>query len=193
MPRLTTKKLKEKGRVRGSEFAELAGVTRQNINNLRSKGELHQDEDGLYDLSHPANALYLTNPRNRKANSDNQTRRDDPEYAEARGTKDALDREKLQEQINGLRLKNQEKRNELIPRDLVAVAFAKIHAIDSSQFGNLGQNLAPEIMAIGAITDETKEIEIQSAIDRAVWSVLRNAKKLTDNFMKAYADKGGDE
>ena len=182
--RLTAKKLEDKGRVTGAKFAELAGVTRQNINNLRSKGELTQGEDGLYDLTDPKNMLYLANPRNRKANSDAQTHREDTEYEGTRNTKEALELEKLQEQTYKIRLENQKRRGELIPRELVHKYIAKVHAIDQTQLHNLGIDLSPKIAALCGINDESKELEIQAKIEDAIYRVTDSAKRMMDKFLK---------
>jgi hypothetical protein len=55
---------------------------------------------------------------------------------------------KLQEQIEELRIKNQQKRGALISKKIVVKVFNRIYNIDESQFKSIGVNVSPKISAV---------------------------------------------
>jgi hypothetical protein len=179
--------------IKKAEFATLCGTTRQNINGLVKKGTLVETETGDIDTDHPKNKIYRNKHAERGRNAAAQKGVQDPKYIEDKESEAELKLQMLIKKNRKLDIENEEKLGILIHRDTVAQYVAKIHAIDQTQFYNLGQNLAPEITALCGINDEGKEIEIQAAIEDAVYRVTDNAKRLMDKFLRDLKIEEGGE
>jgi hypothetical protein len=166
-----------------AEFAKEAGVQRQNIFNLIKSGRLTANADNKLDRYDPRNFEYLQDKEQRARKSNEQTKDEGPNYLADAQSLDELKKKTERQRGIKLEIENKTKRNELVTRDSVKRVFAKSHMIDETMFKNLGQNCAPNIMAIGGIVEDSKQIEIQAEIDDAVHRILSSAKKLMDDFL----------
>jgi hypothetical protein len=166
------------------DFGDLAGTSKQNIGQLITKGTLEVNDDGLLDTWNQKNHVYLLGSEQRKSKVAGHKAESYPQPTE--GSLDELKKKTEKQRGIKLEIENKTKRNELIPRESVARILARLHMIDETMFKNLGQNCAPDIMAIGGIVEDSKQIEIQANIDDAVHRILNSAKKQMDDFLNEF-------
>lgn len=124
----------------------------------------------------------------------------------------ALKKEKLEEEIEKIKIHNQQGRGSLIEKKLVELLFGKMYQIDVDQIKPLGNDISPKIIAIineknkqkaKEITenlklkdDRKKEIEsilnagereiktkIISVFEDTIGSILKNIQSEIDNFL----------
>jgi len=128
--------------------------------------------------------------------------------------KHELDRILTEEKIEEKRIKNEQLRATLIPKDLVEKVFFRIHSIDDTQFKTIGINTNSKIESVygadnirkvtqilelfGAKPDDKKKsdvqkileegeagrtLEINSIMEDATGSILKNIKREIDDFL----------
>lgn len=71
-----------------------------------------------------------------------------------------LKKKKLEAQIEEIKIKNQQKRGALIPKNLVVRIFNKIYAIDEDMLKPIGVDISPKISAIYNSANAAKTTEI---------------------------------
>ena len=102
--------------------------------------------------------------------------------------------DKLRSYETGLKIQQdrQAKRGELIPRDLVAAVFGKLHSIDSSQLKNLEERLLPLICSVAGFSDDDpRALKIQKIINKETSQALKHAKRLTGKFLASNPEPHG--
>jgi len=95
-----------------------------------------------------------------------------------------LERLKIISAIETARVKTDEKRSHLIPRELVERVFGKLYSIDANEFKNLGMNLSPAIAAITENDSPKITALINEAIDKEAYSILSNIKRKINDFLE---------
>lgn len=111
-----------------------------------------------------------------------RTRDDGGELGVLRGD---LDKEKIQEQIIQLRIKNDQQRHRLIDRSLIERLLGRMSAIDNAQFLQYGDKLAPEIAGICKVTDPAVEAKIRERLQAEAYDTLAHIQRLIDEFLAA--------
>ena len=99
-------------------------------------------------------------------------------------TKNALDVQKTLEQVKHLQVKTSKERGELISRDIVKLAFAKLFKVDTGELRTLGAKLAPDIASIFGISDDAKILEAKEYIEEEVFVVLKHIKRIYADALK---------
>ena len=79
---------------------------------------------------------------------------------------------KIVEQIRDLQLKREQKRLELIPRELIRKFLSRLFLIDRNEFLTFAEKLAPEIAAICGVTSQEKVLEIGKLIEKETYKTL---------------------
>jgi len=95
----------------------------------------------------------------------------------------SLKNEKLQEELNKVRLDNQKKRGELIERTLVQKFIHGIHEIDNGQWKTLGLKISSDVAAVLGIDEDEKVRSICDLIDKEVMGVLNLIKREQNSFL----------
>jgi phage terminase Nu1 subunit (DNA packaging protein) len=172
-----------------TEFADLCGVTRQNIFLKIKDGKLFHNKRGKVDLRIKANLEYWRNHETRAENSKQQkpsSENPDPSNADSL---DSLRKENLRLKNESEKLKNQARRGEVVETEDVKRLFARMYTIDQTGFLNMAEKIAPELMAIAGMTDESKEVEFRSAIEKAVYVVLDQSARELEKTVKEWDDR----
>lgn len=94
-----------------------------------------------------------------------------------------LDKQKIQEQIIQLQIKNDQQRHRLVSRELVERLVGRISAIDNAQFLQYGDKLAPEICGICGITDPATEARVRERLQAEAYDTLAHIQRLIDEFL----------
>ena len=89
-----------------------------------------------------------------------------------------LEKERIAETVEKLRIDNEKKRGETIPKILIKRYITRLHSIDENQFKTLGINVSPKISAVynSSNTDKIK-------------SILELIGKKSDNSLKKELNK----
>lgn len=140
--------------------------------NGKEQVDLDGDATILFLDSHSKNKLKESSPKEHENTPPLKTKetKNTTETVDARsekvrkkyGTeeKHILEKQKLVENIDKLRIDNEKKRGSLIPKILIERVFSRLYSIDENQFKALGINVSPKISAVynSANTDKTKLI-----------------------------------
>ena len=101
----------------------------------------------------------------------------------------SLDKLRIFEVAKKTQQDREQKRGELIPREIVASLFSKLHAIDAQQMRTLEERLIPTLCSVAGIADDDpKVIKIQKAINKETTQILRHIQRLIDTFLKKYVE-----
>lgn len=134
--------------------------------------------------------------------------------------KHELEKRKLILGNEKLEIENGKKRGKLIKKDLVQKVFGRIYSIDENQFKTIGMTVAPKITAAFGEANQKKSIEIlklfksdsiekkkeivkilnaggpdrileiRKILEDAVWTILKNIKRLIDKFLQDVKELG---
>lgn len=99
-----------------------------------------------------------------------------------------LDAVKVIEQIHQLRVRTDAQRQRLIVRELVARAFSKIVAVETGQFLQYANKLAPEIAGMIGANDPAIEAKIRERIETEAYDTLAHIQRITDELLASVAD-----
>jgi hypothetical protein len=98
-------------------------------------------------------------------------------------SKQDADIAKIREQITALQLKNEQLRDELVPRDTVKRVFSEIYSVESTELMSLGDRISPEIAAMAAVEKPETVIAIGQLIKSEVSRSLTHVDGLIDRFL----------
>lgn len=96
------------------------------------------------------------------------------------------DIKKIIEQVRMLILKREEKRRELIPRDIVRRLFSEVYSIEGTEMKTLGTKIAPDIAAACGVDDPEKIIQIDERIEKEVYKIMSHVKRKIDNSLRSW-------
>lgn len=99
------------------------------------------------------------------------------------------DLKKIIEQVKLLELRREEKRKQLIPRDLVRNILSKMYIIENNEFKPLGTRVAPDIAAICEVDDPAKILLIDERIEAEVYKILEHMKIEINRFLKKQEER----
>ena len=103
--------------------------------------------------------------------------------------KASLDKLRIFEVARKTKQDREQKRGDLIPRELVASLFSKIQAIDSGEWRTLEERLIPTLCSVaGLADDDPRMLKIQKAINKETTRILRHTQLLVDKFLVAHAE-----
>jgi hypothetical protein len=89
-------------------------------------------------------------------------------------TKSALEIEKLEEGNEKLRIDNEKKRGNLIPKILIKRVFSRLFSIHENQFKSLGVKITPAISAVYNDSNQQKTLEILESIGKEKDKALKS-------------------
>lgn len=156
------------------QIKELTGLSKQAVSKACKAGHItmvYSDGKKMVDLDghltvewlkrHPAQTapavnqpvlpIIKTPPQNDSSN---------PSGLPSTGETKKLQNEKLEEQIEDLKIKNQQKRADLIPKKLVVTVFNRIYSIDENQLKPIGVNVMPKISSVYNESNSVKAKEL---------------------------------
>ena len=179
-------KEKEETKFTQKAFARKCGLSKQAINKAihSSPPTLVLNSQDKIDIEFPTNRAYLENAEKHLSKKRAQTKEEPSTDGEK--TLDELNKEKKAEDIVKVRIDNQRKLNELVPREDAKKVFSEMYTIHQTGFLNMGRSLTPLIMAICEVTAPGKEVEISEAVTTAVYQHLARIKLEINNFLKEY-------
>jgi hypothetical protein len=163
-------------------LADRIGCARQNVTRAIRDGQLVKNAAGRIDADHPSNVEWIASRRGmRDAAAPACTSTgalpvgSGPDRAE-------LERAKLAEQIAMMKQKRDAARGLLISTDMTTRVFAKIFAINQSEFVPLAGKMAVEAAAIcGADSDENVRA-IREYGETECWKIIAHCKRLINDF-----------
>lgn len=191
-------------------FAKRAGISRQAVYQLIRDGKLVQTTKGKLDVNNPTNKEYLSNkkhgikkpetkaikadkakPEDKKpsTNQDDQPKDYNPEDLNTISHTSA-NKLKTIEGIRKIQIANDTARLELVSRDSVKMILSKLYQIDVNQWRTLGPNLSPEIAAIVGTDDNETMLKISDAIDKEAFTILKQVKRILNDFLKDIKSDG---
>jgi hypothetical protein len=103
-----------------------------------------------------------------------------PEYVKSMKSVEALRAEKLQEEIDKLRLQNEKQRGELVPVELIKPVFIQFSKSVTTAFQNEAENILIEIGHKKKLTREEQSdlrVRFRSIINQAVDGGVKDTKK----------------
>lgn len=92
-----------------------------------------------------------------------------------------LKRQKIREDIEKIKIDNDKKRGDLIPKILIKRLFSKLYSIDENQFKNLGVNVSPKISSIYNSSNAEKTSIIMALIDRKDEELKKDISKILNS------------
>lgn len=98
-------------------------------------------------------------------------------------TKQSVDKLKVVEQIKALQLKTEERKQQLVPRDLVRRVLGKLYQIDVNELRTLPDKLASDIAAECKIDDTDIIFAINKIIEKEIYKTLEHMKRLLNDFL----------
>lgn len=189
-------------------FAKRAKVSRQAIYNLLRDGKLVANNSGKLDVNNKTNKDYLSSKnegkspgnktnknksikeskvKNEQEKETNKTTPKDLDYSpDDLNTLSHTSVNKLKtiEQIRKIQVDTDEKRQVLIPRKEVQKLFSKLYMVDVNQWRTMGPSLSPEIASIIGTDDNEIMLEISNLIDKEVFIILKQIKRIINDFLK---------
>lgn len=187
-----------------TQFADLAGISRQRVSVLAKSGRLLR-VDGRLDPDHPINADYLasrTEPKKEKKpavvvkpDKPEPKKKGDSGDKKSAGKTSAKSKTKIvdystvgisktEADINKIlvttaneKVKLAQRLRTLILKEEVDKLFGRLYSIVLNFFHPLGQRLAPIVAGICGVTDPVKILKIEKAIDKEIMRGLGEFKK----------------
>lgn len=103
--------------------------------------------------------------------------------------KASLDKLRIFEVARKTQQDREQKRGDLIPRELVTSLFSKLHAVDSNEWRTLEERLIPTLCSVaGFADDDPRVLKIQKAINKETTHILRHTQRLIDTFLATHAE-----
>lgn len=191
-----------------TNFAKRAGISRQAVYKLLSEGKLVVGSTGKLDVMNQINRDYLSSkkdgliPNSKKPKTqtikadkvepkakNKSTKNDNHDLGELQADLNTIshasaNKLKTIESIRKIQIANDTARMELIPRDTVKMVFSKLYQIDVNQWRTLGPNLSPDIAAIVGTDDNETMLKISDAVDKEVFTILKQVKRIFNDFLK---------
>lgn len=191
-----------------TNFAKRAGISRQAVYKLLSEGKLVAGSTGKLDVMNETNRDYLSTkkdglipnskkPKKQAIKADTVKTKDKKPTTETQSLSLDYDPEDLTtisqssanklktiEGIRKIQIANDTARKDLISRDSARSVFSKLYQIDINQWRTLGPNLSPEIAAIVGTDDNEIMLKISDAIDKEVFTILKQVKRIFNDFLK---------
>jgi len=160
-----------------SQFARITGLSTSYIGKLSDQEKITLVDDGKskkpkVDL-HGALTLDFLSSRDAQSSPVQPKNSKDTKPTSATATviprteSAKLKEVKLEEQIEELRIKNQQKRGNLVPKNIIVKVFNRIYNIDEAQFKGMGVNVSPKISAVYNESNNDKADEILKYFDES--------------------------
>jgi hypothetical protein len=104
--------------------------------------------------------------------------------------KSDIDKLKSFQQAQETRIKVDKLRGDLIERNIVKLAFAKLYTVDNNELKAMEERLTPSICGIfGEMDDSKKSVRVQKLINNEVTKALRHIKRIMDEFLVTHGAK----
>jgi hypothetical protein len=87
------------------------------------------------------------------------------------------------EEIKKLQLERYQKRNQLVPRELVQRVLSRLYMIDVNEMRRLGDRIAPEVAAITGTDDPATVIAINKLIEKETFKTLKHIQRTLEDFL----------
>ncbi len=187
-----------------AKFAKLSTVNKSSITRAIAAGSLVIRPDGNLDTDNPVNQDYIRRCNDKKAQPEptpkaspkNNTTQNNKTVSDLDISTDSLaidvlkalskssiDKLKVIEQINQIRVKTKKDRLELVERKLVEKVFSKLYMVDVNMWRTLGANLSPEIASIAKIDDNEIILKVGEIIEKEVFVILQHVKRTMNDFL----------
>jgi hypothetical protein len=95
-----------------------------------------------------------------------------------------LEKQKLIESILAMQVKTAKERKELVACETVVKVFAKLAAVDTSEFHSLADKIAGDVAALCGLEDSETRVKIKELINKPVFRALKHRKRLMDDYLK---------
>lgn len=198
-----------KGILRPSVWAVAQGFTKQAVARAVRLGQVAIDADGNVIPEHAATLAWLANAREGNRHRAMKRKNAPPaavnlppspapdarapvRQVDAAGPSDArgimsMDRSDVEKikvvaQIKQIEQKTQIQRGDFIRRDMTTRVFAKIFAINQSEFVPLASKMAVEAASICGVDDEGKIRAIREFGETECWKIISHCKRLINDF-----------
>lgn len=181
-----------------AELARRLGITRQAVRDAclkkriyKVKGKIDLDADSTKAYMAASAASKVTGGRGKKRPPKSESLESVTTQADLGAImsveemgREELDKQKLREQILGMQVKTARERKELVSTDAVAKVFAKLAAIDTSEFHPLADKIAGDVAALCGLEDNETRVKIKALIAKPVFRALKHRKRLMDDYLK---------